>query len=394
MLQPLDKAINLGWGQNTTDPKSFFKVTHIIPFYSHTRRRTKDEIDDEKLFGGIDRRVFSNLYEPADGQHLNVPELIIKHDGFRRNLMKHSFLSASTALSSEHFYQAAKCEEECDARFIMKHLSSYDAAQFGHGNLYLSNEMKDTLVQYGADINDFNLIQGNEEMRKNCDLWTRRKESPNPKVREDWYDVRNIVMLHILRHKFLFNVQPGSVIDQSMSAIRSQFTSLSKCLYLVEHSRNDKTWGDAFTGEGSNVLGKTLSYVMMEACNKLPTDGTKFSVIPNQNEYLFQPNKNFIEYVWRDLDEVNNARGLGRISRQKTLKNQIDQTSKDDMVDYLCILDFEATCDNEKKIFPQEIIEFPVLLLNTRTCTIEKTFHHYVKPDIHEVRTFVIIFPH
>jgi inhibitor of KinA sporulation pathway (predicted exonuclease) len=51
-------------------------------------------------------------------------------------------------------------------------------------------------------------------------------------------------------------------------------------------------------------------------------------------------------------------------------------------IDYICILDFEATCDSTRKPHPQEIIEFPTILFNLATRTIEKTFHHYIRPDI------------
>ena len=36
-----------------------------------------------------------------------------------------------------------------------------------------------------------------------------------------------------------------------------------------------------------------------------------------------------------------------------------------DAPDHLLVLDFEATCDETKTPQPQEIIEFPVVLLNT-----------------------------
>jgi inhibitor of KinA sporulation pathway (predicted exonuclease) len=52
-------------------------------------------------------------------------------------------------------------------------------------------------------------------------------------------------------------------------------------------------------------------------------------------------------------------------------------------VDYLCILDFEATCNDGPPPKPQEIIEFPTLLLNVATGEVEDTFHHYIKPDVH-----------
>lgn len=46
-------------------------------------------------------------------------------------------------------------------------------------------------------------------------------------------------------------------------------------------------------------------------------------------------------------------------------------------------MDFEATCDDKRRISPQEIIEFPIVLLNTRTLQIEREFHHYIKPTAH-----------
>lgn len=50
--------------------------------------------------------------------------------------------------------------------------------------------------------------------------------------------------------------------------------------------------------------------------------------------------------------------------------------------DYFCILDFEATCENGRKIVPQEIIEFPTVLLNAKTLEVEEEFQVYVKPTV------------
>lgn len=50
--------------------------------------------------------------------------------------------------------------------------------------------------------------------------------------------------------------------------------------------------------------------------------------------------------------------------------------------DYYCILDFEATCISDGIIHPQEIIEFPTIILNNQFEQIA-TFHHYVKPIYH-----------
>jgi len=51
--------------------------------------------------------------------------------------------------------------------------------------------------------------------------------------------------------------------------------------------------------------------------------------------------------------------------------------------DYLLVLDFEATCDKNGTDHPQEIIEFPVLKVDTTNFQVRSRFHRYVKPDCH-----------
>lgn len=54
------------------------------------------------------------------------------------------------------------------------------------------------------------------------------------------------------------------------------------------------------------------------------------------------------------------------------------------MVEYFCVLDFEATCNDKRpKPSPQEIIEFPVVLLNIKTGEVDDIFHYYIRPDLH-----------
>ncbi|GBN28686.1 ERI1 exoribonuclease 3 [Araneus ventricosus] len=50
--------------------------------------------------------------------------------------------------------------------------------------------------------------------------------------------------------------------------------------------------------------------------------------------------------------------------------------------DYFLVLDFEATCDSPKTIVPQEVIEFPVLKVNSASFETESVFHSYVRPVI------------
>lgn len=56
-------------------------------------------------------------------------------------------------------------------------------------------------------------------------------------------------------------------------------------------------------------------------------------------------------------------------------------------LDYFLVLDFEATCEQNKKLEPQEVIEFPVLKVNAKTFDIEATFHHYVQPKVNRLLT-------
>jgi ERI1 exoribonuclease 3 len=56
--------------------------------------------------------------------------------------------------------------------------------------------------------------------------------------------------------------------------------------------------------------------------------------------------------------------------------------------DYFVVLDFEAQCERgAQTISPQEIIEFPALLVDGRTLEVVAEFHQYVKPTVHRQLT-------
>lgn len=50
---------------------------------------------------------------------------------------------------------------------------------------------------------------------------------------------------------------------------------------------------------------------------------------------------------------------------------------------YLLVMDFETTCDEPKPLHPPEIIEFPIVVVDTDTDTIVDEFHSFLKPSIH-----------
>ncbi|XP_002736458.1 ERI1 exoribonuclease 3-like [Saccoglossus kowalevskii] len=54
---------------------------------------------------------------------------------------------------------------------------------------------------------------------------------------------------------------------------------------------------------------------------------------------------------------------------------------------YFLVLDFEATCEKSTKIYPQEIIEIPVLKIHAKTFETEAIFHTYVQPTANPILT-------
>lgn len=60
-----------------------------------------------------------------------------------------------------------------------------------------------------------------------------------------------------------------------------------------------------------------------------------------------------------------------------------DMSISPQQFDYFLVLDFEATCERDTKLRPQEIIEFPCLKVSGKTFEVESTFHRYVRPVTH-----------
>ncbi|CAN6166022.1 unnamed protein product [Urochloa humidicola] len=51
--------------------------------------------------------------------------------------------------------------------------------------------------------------------------------------------------------------------------------------------------------------------------------------------------------------------------------------------DYFVVVDFEATCEKDSRIYPQEIIEFPAVLVDAATGALVSSFRTYVRPRHH-----------
>jgi len=214
---------------------------------------------------GIDRRVFSNLFVDSSPLRLRG----------RRDLMRHAFLEEAEGCSSESFFQAAKCEDEADARFIMFSLSEIQAAHYGQGRLALDVTQKKTLVSLGVDP-----ILGFSQTEKG---WLRKLPR-----REDWDDVKADVMLHILRQKF-------SVTESSPPSSGAQCSALAllrsdRLLLPVEHTMGDRHWGDGWDGSGFNMLGKCIGQVLVELRGSSP------AAMLSTLEFLQRPNHAIVQY--------------------------------------------------------------------------------------------------
>ncbi|XP_054843293.1 3'-5' exoribonuclease 1 isoform X2 [Eublepharis macularius] len=83
----------------------------------------------------------------------------------------------------------------------------------------------------------------------------------------------------------------------------------------------------------------------------------------------------------RGVKDVLKKRLKNYYKKEKLMHKQ--PADGENYYDYICIIDFEATCEESNQPeYTHEIIEFPIVLLNTRNLEIEDTFQRYVKPEI------------
>ena len=76
---------------------------------------------------------------------------------------------------------------------------------------------------------------------------------------------------------------------------------------------------------------------------------------------------------------------LGLAAAPPQQQKQPQQPQQPQPYDYYCVIDFEATCEEHQRIQPQEIIELPSVLLESRTMTVVDEFQLYVRP-VHRPR--------
>lgn len=99
-----------------------------------------------------------------------------------------------------------------------------------------------------------------------------------------------------------------------------------------------------------------------------------------------------------DADDSIQVRSLvvEGVDRSSAVERVVNNTPRSH-IDYFLVVDFEATCIEfsdvhsfksdgvNKRIFEYEIIEFPVLMINSVTLKVESEFHCYIKPTINPI---------
>ena len=201
-------------------------------FYEATEKKSKNK----KEFNWNHSWVFSNFYS----------------DGY-------IMIDGTKWLNVEHYFQAQKFnidnEKYQEYYNIMKNVDSPKKAKM------LGSQKKD--MRFGKKwkinkINDHRLV--NDVIDKYNDL----------KMREDWNDIKIMVMFKALYNKFKQNKNLHNIL----------INEIKDNDYLVEHTTRDKIWGDGgdkgTDEKGSNLLGKLLTslhHVMKyENCDNMPEE--------------------------------------------------------------------------------------------------------------------------
>ncbi|XP_016332732.1 3'-5' exoribonuclease 1-like [Sinocyclocheilus anshuiensis] len=85
----------------------------------------------------------------------------------------------------------------------------------------------------------------------------------------------------------------------------------------------------------------------------------------------------------RGVKDVLRKRLKSYYKKQKLMHSAAANGNTDTYFDYICVVDFEATCEeNNPPDYLHEIIEFPMVLIDIHTLEIVDSFQEYVKPVV------------
>lgn len=224
-----------------------------IRFYSHTQK--------EQFEIGYDLRSCSNLYP----QKIILTEQLRKYWPYSDNEYKYEL--GLEVISSENVFQAfKKYNNPKYSEFCLKLASPIEAAKIGQGRLEVK-KLNKTKMNF--------ILEYIPEFQKN----KRPVMTQEAIIKFD--NLSPHLMMELIRHKTL---SP----DMDLYKIMMIFAKDYDKILFVEHTENDKRWGDKLDGTGSNILGKILTYRLKELVLKCN--------IELDIEFLNKSNNNFVSY--------------------------------------------------------------------------------------------------
>eukprot|EP00933_Yihiella_yeosuensis_P071380 TRINITY_DN7958_c0_g2_i3.p1 TRINITY_DN7958_c0_g2~~TRINITY_DN7958_c0_g2_i3.p1 ORF type:complete len:478 (-),score=100.85 TRINITY_DN7958_c0_g2_i3:157-1590(-) len=204
--------------------------------------------------------------------------------------------------------------------------------------------------------------------------------------------------------------------DIAFEVVKQKFMSDSKLKDLLlstgeaiiaEAAPNDKIWGiglglsdprvnDPSKWLGLNILGgalmKTRSFLSEQngarhdassptSTTTAPSTAaaTTATTATETAETVAQPPRRRWGKTPQSKEAATSQLESSASTRQQQPQQQ-QQQQRQQLFDVFAVLDFEATCDNEQQIEPQEVIELPIVLVDARSGIVIDKFRTYVQP--------------
>jgi len=209
------------------------------------------------------------------------------------------------------------------------------------------------------------------------------------------------------------------------------FLPLSPRILTVNNRNSKMSWSQKLGGRGGNfssTSGNSNNKILQDDAPSLPTTTSTSSSAKASNNNINKNNNNnnnkpTLSKAWanntlipkphsqQQEEQQNQQQGqqqetlLTKLSNAKNnSKNKNDNdddkansnnkqqaaanstasnNTKTNQIDYYVVLDFEATCQEGPRLKPQEIIEFPSVVVDANRCVIVAEFQRYVRPVHH-----------
>ena len=169
--------------------------------------------------------------------------------------------------------------------------------------------------------------------------------------------------------------------------------------YVQTHSTN-KSSGDGVHPANYRVASAPATIELHIPSSR--TDGNRFSRLATRDRQLERPNPTVTASSGGECDDMESSasreedmasrvihissKTANKIASSNSTPSAKNVSQKHNNGPYkfpvLLVLDFEATCEEYDRRWPHEIIEFPVVAIDTRQRKVIGEFHSYVRPTL------------